>query len=165
MNSVSLIFCPEVHHKVDRTIKIGATHGREQTVAEGVPQRRHRPKRFSSRAAGLSKPAALQKSCNILSRQGLAQHRVRDADADLTERTQLRADLIAAMARNLDAREGRLMRLRYGLSDGNARSLQECAESMGLSYARVQQLSKICLLKLRQAAEAESLEEYLLTIA
>jgi len=86
-------------------------------------------------------------------------------DADLAERTQMQADLIAAMARNLDSREARLMRLRYGLSDGVARSLQECADSMGLSYSRVHQLSKQCLEKLRQAAEAESLEEYLLTIA
>jgi RNA polymerase primary sigma factor len=95
----------------------------------------------------------------------LVDRSVQDVDADLTERTQLRADLIAAMARNLDTREARLLRLRYGLSDGKARSLQECADSMGLSYARVQQLSKRCLNKLRQAAEAESLEEYLLTIA
>jgi DNA-directed RNA polymerase sigma subunit (sigma70/sigma32) len=36
---------------------------------------------------------------------------------------------------------------------------------MGLSQTRVQQLSKECLKKLRQAAEADSLEEYLLTIA
>jgi RNA polymerase sigma factor (sigma-70 family) len=88
-----------------------------------------------------------------------------DDDAELAERTGLQADLIAAMARNLDAREARLMRLRYGLSDGVSRSLQECADSMGLSYSRVHQLSKQCLKKLRQAAEAESLEEYLLTIA
>lgn len=86
-------------------------------------------------------------------------------EEDMTERTQLRADLIAALARNLDAREGRLMRLRYGLSDGVPRSLTECAEAMGLSYTRVNQLSRGCLKKLREAAEAESLQEYLLTIA
>lgn len=86
-------------------------------------------------------------------------------DADLSERTQLHADVVAAMARNLDAREARLVRLRYGLSDGRVRSLRECAEAMGLSQTRVQQLSQKCLKKLRQAAEAESLEEYLLTIA
>lgn len=86
-------------------------------------------------------------------------------DNDLAERTQLQADVIAAMARNLDSREARLMRLRYGLSDGKTRSLAECADAMGLSQTRVQQLSQKCLKKLRQAAEAESLAEYLLTIA
>lgn len=86
-------------------------------------------------------------------------------DADLAERTQMRADIVAAMARNLDSREARLMRLRYGLADGETRSLSACAEAMGLSQTRVQQLAKQCLKKLRAAAEAESLEEYLLTVA
>jgi RNA polymerase sigma factor (sigma-70 family) len=86
-------------------------------------------------------------------------------DETLMERTQLQADVIAAMTRNLDAREARLMRLRYGLSDGVTRSLAECADAMGLSRTRVQQISQRCLQKLRQAAEAESLQEYLLTIA
>ena len=87
------------------------------------------------------------------------------ADVDLAERAQMRADVVAAMARNLDAREARLVRLRYGLSDGRTRSLSECAEAMGLSQTRVQQLAKECLKKLRKASEADSLEEYLLTIA
>jgi RNA polymerase sigma factor (sigma-70 family) len=86
-------------------------------------------------------------------------------DETLMERTQLQADVIAAMTRNLDAREARLMRLRYGLSDGMARSLAECADAMGLSRTRVQQISQRCLQKLREASEAESLQEYLLTIA
>lgn len=86
-------------------------------------------------------------------------------DAKLAARTQLQADVIAAMARNLDAREARLLRLRYGLADGQTRSLAECADAMGLSPTRTQQIAQTCLSKLRQAAEAESLEEYLLTIA
>jgi RNA polymerase primary sigma factor len=87
------------------------------------------------------------------------------ADTDLAERTQMQADVVAAMARNLDAREARLMRLRYGLSNGNPRTLYECAEAMGLSYTRVQNIASKCLKKMREAADAESLEEYLLTIA
>jgi RNA polymerase primary sigma factor len=87
------------------------------------------------------------------------------ADVNLAERTQMHADVVATMARNLDAREARLMRLRYGLADGHTRSLSECAEAMGLSQTRVQNIAAKCLKKMREAAEAESLEEYLLTIA
>ena len=86
-------------------------------------------------------------------------------DADLVERTQLQADVVATLARNLDAREARLMRLRYGLVDGQTRSIQECADCMGLSKTRVQQLASSCLKKLREASEAEALQEYLLTVA
>jgi RNA polymerase primary sigma factor len=87
------------------------------------------------------------------------------ADADLAERTQMHADLVAAMARNLSAREARLMRLRYGLADGLQRSLVECAEAMGISESSAQNLASRCLKKLREASDAESLQEYLLTIA
>lgn len=87
------------------------------------------------------------------------------ADADLAERTQMHADVVAAMARNLDAREGRLMRLQYGLADGRQRSLAECADAMGISQTYAQNIASRCLKKLREASEAESLEEYLLTIA
>lgn len=87
------------------------------------------------------------------------------ADADLAERLQLRADVLAALVRNLDPREGRLMRLRYGLKDGRMRTIEECAEAMGISRARCHQLAAGCLKKLREADDAESLQEYLLTVA
>lgn len=87
------------------------------------------------------------------------------ADADLSHRTEVHADVVAAMARNLTAREARLMRLRYGLTDGRTRTLRECAEAMGLGQTRTQNIASKCLKKLREAEEASSLEEYFLTIA
>ena len=86
-------------------------------------------------------------------------------DDGLAELTLFRADLVAALTRNLDAREARLMRLRYGLTTGRDRTLTECAEAMGLSYSSVQRLNKQCLAKLREAEEFAALQEYLLTIA
>ena len=84
---------------------------------------------------------------------------------DLTETLQMKADIIASLARNLDPREARLMRLRYGLHDGKMRTIVECAECMGLSRQRVQQLAVKCLEKMREASDSQSLQEYLLTVA
>lgn len=111
--------------------------------------------------------SSVQGDNNNLIRRSNSNNNIQDEnEIMLMERTQLQADLIATMARNLDSREARLMRLRYGLTtDGQTRSIQQCADAMGLSYTRVNQLAKRCLEKLRQAADAESLEEYLLTIA
>jgi len=86
-------------------------------------------------------------------------------DADLAQRTQMQADVVAAMAANLNAREARLLRLRYGLSDGRPRTLRECAEAMGISQTHATNIASKCLKKLREAAEADSLLEYFLTIA
>ncbi|GFH58604.1 hypothetical protein CTEN210_15080 [Chaetoceros tenuissimus] len=86
-------------------------------------------------------------------------------DVDLVERLHVRADVIAAIVRNLDPREARLIRLRYGLNDGRMRTIKDCAEAMGISQARAQQLAAGCLKKLREADDAESLQEYLLSVA
>lgn len=99
------------------------------------------------------------------SQYDLHNDRALHADTDLIERLQLRADVIAALARNLDPREARLMRLRYGLKDGVSRSVTECAEAMGISYETTRRLSLRCLKKLREADDADSLQEYLLTVA
>lgn len=87
------------------------------------------------------------------------------SDIDVAELTRFHTDLVTALAKNLSPREARLMRLRYGLTDGYTRTIQECADEMGLSKTRTQQLAKSCLQKLREASDAESLQEYLVTIA
>jgi RNA polymerase primary sigma factor len=84
---------------------------------------------------------------------------------DLAENIQMKTDVVAALARNLDSREARLMRLRYGIKDGQVRTITECAEAMGISKQRASQLAKGCLKKLREADDAQSLQEYLLTVA
>jgi len=86
-------------------------------------------------------------------------------DVDLVQRLHVRADVIAAIVRNLDPREARLIRLRYGLNDGRTRSIKDCADAMGISHSLAQQLAAGCLKKLREADDAESLQEYLLSVA
>ena len=84
--------------------------------------------------------------------------------SSMVDELQMKADVVSMLAENLDGRERRLLRLRYGLNDGKSRSLSECAEAMGLSKERVRKLNLQCLEKLREAKESANLEEYLLTI-
>jgi len=89
-------------------------------------------------------------------------------DADLAERLNFKSDVIAALARNLSEEEANLLRLRYGLDaggTGEGRSLAECAAIMGWSRDKARLLANKCLKKLREADEAEALQEYLLTVA
>lgn len=96
---------------------------------------------------------------------GLYGDRAFEYDANLAEVIQMKTDVVASLAKNLDSREARLMRLRYGLNDGKVRTITECAVAMGISKQRASQLAKGCLKKLREADDALSLEEYLLTVA
>lgn len=143
----------EVARRAEMTVEEVLMISRRMTQAQQVLSLDYEYKTSSRSGSESSSDTALQQDKAFM------------FDVDLAERTQFHADVVATLANNLDAREARLMRLRYGLVDGQTRSIQECADAMGLSKTRVQQLAKSCLKKLREAADAQSLQEYLLTIA
>jgi RNA polymerase primary sigma factor len=75
----------------------------------------------------------------------------------------LLSELLETLLRDLTAREARILRLRYGLQDGQARTLQEVADKFGLSRERVRQIEREALAKLRLAAPRGRLEHFLTT--
>ncbi|EED88748.1 RNA polymerase, partial [Thalassiosira pseudonana CCMP1335] len=87
------------------------------------------------------------------------------SDADLAERAQFKADLVAGLVRNLNEREIQLIRLMYGMHDGHEYSVKDSAKIMGINRETARLLHHACLKKLREASNMESLQEYLLTVA
>ncbi len=61
----------------------------------------------------------------------------------------------------LPPREARILRLRYGLQDGESRTLKEVGEMFGLSRERIRQLEKEALRKLRHPGMAGHLRQYI----
>lgn len=61
----------------------------------------------------------------------------------------------------LTPREARILKLRYGLQDGESRTLKEVGEMFGLSRERIRQLEKEALRKLRHPSFAGHLRQYL----
>jgi len=79
----------------------------------------------------------------------------------------LRHDVLKALSNTLSDREEQILRLRYGLNENDTkgcRSIVECAQEMGLSRARVQQLAASSLKKLREKEDVMLLQEYLADI-
>lgn len=64
---------------------------------------------------------------------------------------------------NLTAREARILRLRYGLQDGQTRTLHEVAEKFGLSRERIRQIEREAMAKIRLVAPNYRLKHYLTT--
>lgn len=73
----------------------------------------------------------------------------------------LLAEDLTNILNRLTPREARILRLRYGLQDGESRTLKEVGEMFGLSRERIRQLEKEALRKLRQPTYAGHLRQYL----
>lgn len=71
------------------------------------------------------------------------------------------SDEVEASLANLTTREAKVLRLRYGLDDGIAKTLSEVAEPLKCSRERVRQIEARALRKLRHNAGCQNLKEYL----
>ena len=74
--------------------------------------------------------------------------------ADIAEQRALTASLRALVA-TLTPREATIIKLRYGLEDGQPHTLQEVADRVGLTRERVRQLEKKALAELRDPQRHE----------
>ncbi|NIH79570.1 sigma-70 family RNA polymerase sigma factor [Amycolatopsis viridis] len=71
----------------------------------------------------------------------------------------LQDDLRRVLA-TLDEREQQVIRMRYGLDDGQPRTLDQIGKHFGLSRERVRQIEREVMSKLRQGERAERLRAY-----
>jgi RNA polymerase sigma factor (sigma-70 family) len=71
----------------------------------------------------------------------------------------LRTDVEVVLG-TLSQREREVIRLRFGLDDGRARTLEEVGQAFGLSRERIRQIEKTTLHKLRHPSRADRLKAY-----
>ncbi len=88
---------------------------------------------------------------------------IEDAEATSAE-TAVIAGLLHSDVRSvlgtLDEREQQVIRLRYGLDDGQPRTLDQIGKLFGLSRERVRQIEREVMGKLREGERAERLRAY-----
>jgi RNA polymerase primary sigma factor len=90
-------------------------------------------------------------------------HLIEDANAESPASAALVSDLkdqVDDVLRTLEPRERRVIQLRFGLTDGHQRALDEVARRLGTSRETVRQLERQALDKLRRAGRADSLRPY-----
>ena len=75
-------------------------------------------------------------------------------------RTLMRAQLHSVLG-TLEAREAAVVRMRYGLDDGQPRTLDEIGRSFKLSRERIRQIERETMAKLRHPSRAQALRDYL----
>jgi RNA polymerase sigma factor (sigma-70 family) len=87
-----------------------------------------------------------------------------DTESELPEEAaarQLLAEAIDYLLRSLPEREAAILRLRYGLEDGEGHSMAQIGEIMGYSRERIRQLQHEALSKLRRMNHKLHLNDYL----
>ncbi len=88
---------------------------------------------------------------------------IEDAEATSAENVVisglLHSDIRAVLA-TLDEREQQVIRMRYGLDDGQPRTLDQIGRAFGLSRERVRQIEREVMGKLRHGDRAERLRAY-----
>jgi RNA polymerase primary sigma factor len=70
-------------------------------------------------------------------------------------------DHIDQVLESLGEREQAVVRLRYGLDDGEAHTLEEVGRRFGVTRERIRQIEAKTLAKLRRGRFAAALREYL----
>ncbi|MEO9224733.1 MAG: RNA polymerase sigma factor RpoD [Acidimicrobiales bacterium] len=89
---------------------------------------------------------------------------IQDLGADAPEERAARSMLNAAVEQaleELNERERLVMRLRFGLEDGQARTLEEVGREFGVTRERIRQIESKTLAKLRHPQRAQQLRDYL----
>jgi RNA polymerase nonessential primary-like sigma factor len=81
-------------------------------------------------------------------------------DAETTVISHLLHDDLRRVIATLDEREQNVIRMRYGLDDGQPRTLDQIGRRFGLSRERVRQIEREVMAKLRVGARADRLRAY-----
>ena len=88
-------------------------------------------------------------------------HLIEDEDAiapDEAVADTMLKEQVQKVLESLDGREQRILRLRYGLDDGHARTLEEIGREIGLTRERIRQIEAGALRKLRHPSRSRKLK-------
>ncbi|WP_045316158.1 sigma-70 family RNA polymerase sigma factor [Lentzea aerocolonigenes] len=139
--------------------KLSAQFGREATVEEIAAEAKCSPTRVQDLRDAARTCVSLETPVGDDGGSVLGDL-IQDTDGvsapDMVEQQEF-TDGVRSLLDVLPERQGRIMRLRFGLEDGRERTLQEVAEELGLTRERIRQLEKQSLAVLKQSGRPDEL--------
>jgi RNA polymerase primary sigma factor len=136
---------------------------REPTVEElaakvdMTPARVREIQRISQDPLSLDSPVGEEDDSNL---GDFIEDHLAEAPAEAAARTLLNAAVLSALD-DLSDREKQVVRLRFGLEDGQARTLEEVGREFGVTRERIRQIESKTLAKLRHPQRSQKLRDYL----
>jgi RNA polymerase primary sigma factor len=142
--------------------ELSVASGREPTVEEIAAVLGVTPEETQSLRAVSRHPVSLHEPLGGDGERALEDF-LNDPDAASPGRTvdqHLLRDRIGEVLRSLTPREREVIELRFGLKDGQPRTLEEVARAYGITRERIRQIEARGLLKLRQPLRSQRLAEF-----
>ncbi|MCC5954183.1 MAG: RNA polymerase sigma factor RpoD [Acidimicrobiia bacterium] len=136
---------------------------REPTVEElaervdMTPERVREILRISQEPLSLDSPVGDEEDTNLAD---FIEDKQADAPADMAARKML-TDTLEEALEGLNERERAVVRMRFGLDDGQAHTLEEVGKRFGVTRERIRQIESKTLAKLRHPHRSQKLRDYL----
>jgi len=139
--------------------QLGREPDTEEIAAELniTPQRVERIRRFSMRTLSLDKPTGEEQDGQLAD---FIEDRA-SPPPSATASSRLLQEQMEEVFASLSVREGRVLRLRFGLTDGHPYTLEEVGNKFGLTRERIRQIEAEALDKLRHPRRSQRLRDYL----
>ena len=138
-------------------------HGRDATPEELARELDLSPERIVEIQGYAREPVSLETSIGDDADSSLGDF-IEDADAPLASDVVsygLMQEQLSDVLRSLSEREAAVVRLRFGLADGQPRTLDEIGREFGLTRERIRQIESKTLSKLRHPSRSQKLRDYL----
>jgi RNA polymerase primary sigma factor len=143
--------------------RLAQEYGREPTydeVGKGMeitPEKVREIKKLSQGPISLETPVGEEEDSHL---GDFIEDRSTLAPADAASRQLLKEQLDKVLG-ELNERERKVLRLRFGLEDGRARTLEEVGKEFGVTRERIRQIEAKALRKLRHPSRSRKLKDYL----
>ena len=143
--------------------KLAQEFGREpsyEEVGKGMeitPEKVREIKKLSQGPISLETPVGEEEDSHL---GDFIEDRSTLAPADAASRQLLKEQLDRVLS-ELNDRERKVLRLRFGLEDGRARTLEEVGKEFGVTRERIRQIEAKALRKLRHPSRSRKLKDYL----
>lgn len=136
-----------------------AAHGREPTIEQIAKKLRITPEETRSLRAVARNPVSLQEPLTGDAERALGDLLDDNSAENPGEKVDqhLLRERIAEVLRSLTPREREVIELRFGLKDGQPRTLDEVARCYGITRERIRQIEARGLIKLRQPVRSQRL--------